>query len=106
MLKRSIRRFRRAPMLVVESKMNEGEGLILSEPTRGLGYQAAGAFHRLGRRMIGILKSQDELKTIRELPMQTIVYDWKHSEPGQFPEGLVGGELLITPNRKLGLNES
>jgi len=64
-------------MLVAEKQMTEGNGILLSNPVDALGYQCAGAFQRLGRRMIGLLKNNTELGRLKHIPMQTMIYDWE-----------------------------
>ncbi len=62
-------------MLVSEKNMSEGDGIIISDPLEALGYQSAGAFQRLGRRMIGFIKESGDLNRLKYVPMQNTIFD-------------------------------
>lgn len=57
-------------MLVSEKQMQEGEGLFIYPAASGLGYQSAGAFQRLGRRMETIVRTDEDRKLLSKLPIK------------------------------------
>lgn len=72
-------------MLVSEKQMKEGEGLFIHPVVSGLGYQTAGAFQRLGRRMEAFVESKDHKKKIDKLPLKLHTsVEAAHSQAGVF----------------------
>lgn len=60
-------------MLVSEKQMQEGDGLFIYPVSYGLGYQLAGAFQRLGRRMESFqapMDSKNSLYSTHQLPIK------------------------------------
>jgi hypothetical protein len=58
-------------MLVSENKMDENEGILLLPAHTGLGYQCAGAFQRLGKRIQGLLPDPSFDKRVDGVPLKT-----------------------------------
>lgn len=72
-------------MLQSEKEMTQNDGILLAHATQGLGYQTAGAFQRLGRRLTSFLPSVEAAERLRHVPLQTWVWDWAHEAPFQPP---------------------
>jgi hypothetical protein len=91
-------------MLVSEKHMNEGQGVLLTDPREGLSYQSAGALRRLDRRIVAWLPSEDAEKRVSHVAMQTLRRDWRarplEQEIGTFTS------LLLSMDRCLGGNEA
>ncbi len=69
--------FRLSPsqMLSTEIQMTENEGILLIDPSMGPSFQVAGAFQRLGRRLLSLFPNEAKAKRIDKIPMQTFVSD-------------------------------
>ncbi|MEO5666598.1 MAG: hypothetical protein ABIR96_00925, partial [Bdellovibrionota bacterium] len=62
-------------MLVSEKKLSSADGVLLWPATQGLAYQTAGAFQRLGGRLLGVCSVTETKPLPATLPMKPVPWN-------------------------------
>lgn len=89
-------------MLVSENELQENDGILIEDMSSGLGYQCAGAYQRLSRRLVALAKGKST--SLSKLALQT--HDLSPQEIRDDPsraEALRGAlsTLILSPNEAL-----
>lgn len=92
-------------MLQTEQNLSENDGILIVDPTHGISFQTAGAFQRLGRRLVGLFRTALDTQKVARVPMHSLTMDF---ERGDFDEAQVKAHpfstLIFAPEGQLGLN--
>lgn len=93
-------------MLVEEKQLTESDGILFASPAEGIGYQSAAAFGRLGKKLLGLVKTPQEQTRLNALKMLTIMCDWEHLESPEDKIKHPFSTVVISPNAELANNSA
>jgi hypothetical protein len=93
-------------MLVSEKKLSSADGVLLWPVSQGLNYQSAGAFQRLGARLLGILRPGETNALAATLPIKTLELSTDSKFEDVFGEKLSFKTLIWAPHPALSWNEA
>jgi hypothetical protein len=93
-------------MLVSEKKLSAADGVLLWPADRGLCFQSAGAFQRLGARLLGVRSAKSSSAPASPLPIT--LYDWNAGASASelFGPSPAFRTLIWAPHPALSWNES
>jgi hypothetical protein len=93
-------------MLVSEKKLSSADGVLLWPATRGVSYQTAGAFQRLGGRLSGVVSPQEINSLPSSLPLKLVELRAGGTPLEIFGEKPAFRTLIWTPHPSLSWNET